>query len=253
MPSNQLSHRARRRAIAAAVAALVLAVPGSARADWIVAGFLGHAATRPSTIVLTLPDRGTSLELDGVRYRGESFASPQYYTLRVTWVPDRHPWLGLEGEFLHAKVYAEATETVRMRGTLRGAPIDASLPLSSVVQRLAMSHGLNFILANIAVRREAGPRDARGLRRLALVARAGAGPTKPHAESTVDHVNVDQFQSGGVGAQLAGGVELTIWRGLQAVGEYKFTWTTPEIEVAGGSARIPARSHHAAFGLGYHF
>jgi hypothetical protein len=235
------------------VAALLLTVPGSARADWIVAALLGHAATLPGTINLALPDRGTSLELDGVHYRGESFASPQYYTLRLTWVPDQHPWLGLEGEFLHAKVFAETTETVRMRGTLRGAPIDATLPLASVVQRLAMSHGLNFILANVAVRREAGPRDARGLRRLALVARAGAGPTKPHAESTVDHVNVDQYQSGGIGAQMGGGVEITLWRGLQAVGEYKFTWATPEIEVAGGSARIPARSHHAAFGVGYHF
>ena len=249
MPSRG-AHRLR---VTAAVAALVLAVPGSARADWIVAAFLGHAATRPGTIVLTLPDRATSLELGGVRYRGESFASPQYYTLRVTWVPDRHPWLGLEGEFLHAKVFAKTTDTVRMQGILRGAPIDATLPLSSVVQRLAMSHGLNFILANLAVRREAGPRDARGSRRLALVARAGAGPTTPHAESTVDHVNVDQYQSGGVGAQFGGGVELTVWRGLRAVGEYKFTWATPEIEVAGGSARIPARSHHAAFGVGYRF
>jgi hypothetical protein len=171
----------------------------------------------------------------------------------MTWIPDAHRWMGIEGEWIHAKVFAEANRVVHMRGTLRGVPIDAVVPLSSLVQRLAMSHGLNFILANLAVRRGLGPIDARGVHRVVAVVRAGAGPTRPHAESHVDQVARDQYENGGLGIQVGGGLEISLWRGFGALGEYKFTWASPEIEVAGGQAKVPARSHHVVFGAVYGF
>lgn len=251
MPSDRWRQRAPR--IAAILAALACGCPSSARADWLVGGFLGHAWTRPSTVVLTLPGQQTFLEIDGVEYRGESFRSPQYYGVRVTWIPDTYHWMGIEGEWIHAKVFAETSRTVHMRGTLRGAPIDASVPLSSLVQRLAMSHGHNFILANFAVRRELGPLGPQGLRRLVAIVRTGAGPTRPHAESHIDNIPRDQYENGGFGAQVGGGLELSLWRGLGALGEYKFTWANSRIDVAGGEAKIPARSHHLVFGVAYRF
>ena len=232
---------------------LLLLLPAPARADWIAAAFLGHAATRPSTVVLTLPERQTAIDIEGVQYRGESFRSPQYYGYRVMWVPDALPWLGIEGEYIHAKVFAETQRTVHMRGTLDGAPIDTNVPMSSVAQRLAMSHGLNFLLANVAVRHDMGPVDPRGRPRLALVVRAGAGPTLPHAESTVNGRNVDQYESGGVGAQVGGSIEALAWKGLGVVADYKFTWATPEIDIPGGTARIPSRTHHVVFGIACRF
>ena len=161
--------------------------------------------------------------------------------------------MGIEGEVIDAKVFAQAHRVVRIRGTLQGAAIDASLPLSSIVQRLAMSHGLNFIFANVALRRELGPVDSQGTRRFVAVIRVGAGPTVPHAESTVDHVNSDHYETGGVGAQVAGGLEVMVWRGLGVMGEYKFTWATPQIDVAGGQATVPARSHHLVGGFAFRF
>ena len=235
------------------LAGLVLCLPSSARADLVASGFLGHAWTRSSTVVLTLPDRQTAVEIGGVVYRGESFASPQYYGYRITWIPDTRRWMGIEAEVIHAKVFAQAGRVVRVHGTLRGAAVDGSMPLSVIVQRLAMSHGLNFIFANIALRREFGPLDSRGTRRYVAVVRAGAGPTIPHAESTVDHVNRDQYESGGLGAQAAGGLEATVWRGLAVLGEYKFTWATPELDVAGGQADVPVRSQHLVGGIAYRF
>ncbi|MSO83266.1 MAG: hypothetical protein EXQ53_08235 [Acidobacteria bacterium] len=232
---------------------LVLCVPSSARADWVASAYLGHAWTRSSTVALTLTDRQTRLEIAGVEYRAESFTSPPYYGYRIAWVPDTRRWLGLEVEVIHAKVFAEAARLVHVQGTLRGAAVDATLPLSFIVQRLAMSHGLNFMFANLALRREFGPVDSGGTRRYVAVVRAGAGPTIAHAESTVDHVNRDQYESGGVGAQAAGGLEVAVWRGLAAHGEYKFTWATPELEVAGGQATAPARSQHLVGGLAYRF
>jgi hypothetical protein len=239
--------------VALMLAGLALCLPSSARADWVASGFLGHPWTRPSTVVLTLPDRQTAIEIDGVEYRGESFTSPQYYGYRITWIPDTRRWMGIEAEVIHAKVFAETGRVVHIRGTLRGAASDASLPLSSIVQRLAMSHGLNFIFANVALRRGFGPVDSQGTRRYVAVVRAGAGPTIAHAESTVDHVNRDQYESGGLGAQAAGGLEVTVWRGLAVLGEYKFTWATPDLDVAGGEATVPARSQHLVGGLAYRF
>jgi hypothetical protein len=243
--------RLRAPQMAAVLAAVVCAFPTNARADWMVGGFLGQAWTRPSTVVLTLPSQETRLEIAGVEYRGESFRSPQYYGVRVVWIPNAHRWIGIEGEWIHAKAFAQTSRIVHVRGTLRGAPIDASLPLSSLVQRLAMSHGLNFILANVAVRHDVGPVNSQRVARLVAVVRAGAGPMTPHAESRIDNVARGQYEYSGVGAQLGGGVELSLWRGLGMLGEYKFTWAAPRIDVAGGEAKVPTRSHHVVFGLAY--
>ncbi len=247
------SDRARSIPIAVMLAGCVVCLPPRAHSDWIASAYLGHVWTRSSTVTLTLPDRRTAVEIAGVEYRAESLTSPQYYGYRVTWVPDGHRWLGIEAEVIHAKVYAEVDRSVRIQGTLRGAEVDASLPLSSVVQRLAMSHGLNFFFANVALRRELGPVDSQGTHRFVVVARAGAGPTVAHAESTVDHVSLDQYQSGGLGTQVAGGLEATVWRRLAVLGEYKFTWVSPQLDVVGGQATVPARSHHVVAGLAYRF
>lgn len=233
--------------------ALVSGSPAVAQGDWLFAAYGGAAHTHSSTVTLTLPAQQTQLEIGGVEYRGQSFQSPQYYGLRVAWIPDGRRWLGIEGEWIHAKVYADTDRSVHVRGTLRSAAIDAAVPLSSLVQRLAMSHGLNFILVNVAVRRELGPEDSQGRPRLVAVVRGGAGPMRPHAESDIEGVARDQYEWGGLGAQAGAGLELSLGRGIGALGEYKFTWSSPEIDVAGGRATIPARSHHVAFGVQYRF
>jgi hypothetical protein len=212
----------------------VLAAPATARADWVAAAFLGHHWIHASTVVVNLPERQAPLEIDNVTYRAESFTSPQYYGYRITWIPVSRHWLGVEAEFIHAKVFAK-------------------LPSSAVVQRLAMSHGLNFILANVAVRRDLGSPDVTGTTRIVAVLRAGVGPTLPHAESTVGGVTREQYEGGGLGLQAGGGVEMRMWRGLGALGEYKFTWATPRIGVAGGEATVPVRSHHLVGGVALRF
>jgi|SRR5215510_8282084 len=235
------------------VAFVVALWPATARADWHVSGFLGVAHTLTSTMDLTLPAQGTQLQLVDVEYRGESFRSPQYYGVRGTWIPRGHRWMGIEGEWIHAKVYTQVDRDVRVQGTLRGVPIDAVVPLSSIVNRVSMSHGLNFILANFSVRKGIGPTDASGAHRIVAVARAGAGPTMPHAESQIDDVYFEQYEGGGLGVQVGGGAEFSLWRGIGALAEYKFTSASPEIEVAGGEAKIPSRTHHLAFGIQYSF
>jgi opacity protein-like surface antigen len=235
----------------ALAAAVVLLVPSAARADWMLSGFLGAAKTLSSTIDLSLPAQGTQLQLEGAEYRGESFQSPQYYGVRLTRTIG--PWLGIEGEFIHAKVFAEVDRDVRATGTRHGAAFAADVRLSSVVQRLSMSHGLNFILVNVAARHGFGPTDASGAHRLVGVVRAGAGPTMPHAESHIDDVTMEQYEGGGLGVQVGGGIEIAIGHGVGALGEYKFTAASPQIDVPGGTATIPSRTHHVVFGVRVQF
>ena len=235
----------------AVVAVVAMLVPSAARADWILSGFLGAAKTQSSTIDLSLPGQATHLQLEGAEYRGESFQSPQYYGLRLT--RTLSPWLGIEGEFIHAKVFAEVDRDVRATGTRFGVPLASDVRLSSVVQRLSMSHGLNFILVNVAARRGFGKADPSGAHRIVGVVRAGAGPTMPHAESNLGNVTMEQYEGGGLGVQVGGGIEVSLGHGVGALGEYKFTDASPTIDVAGGTAKIPSRTHHLVFGVLFRF
>ena len=83
--------------------------------------------------------------------------------------------------------------------------------------------------------------------------RLGAGPTVPHAESTIGGVTREQYEYGGIGAQVGGGIEFAVWRGLHVLGEYKFTGTDARISVDSGEAVIPARSHHVVAGVAVRF
>ena len=235
----------------ACILAIVL-LPTRVDADWTLAAFLGKAATRPSNVTIDQSGRQTQLEIGRVTYRDESFEPPWYYIYRIGWIPNSHAWIGVEAELVHTKVIADTRRAVPIRGTLRGASVDGTVPLSSLFQRLEMSHGLNFVFANVVFRRDLRP-DPRGGRRLGVVLRVGAGPTLPHAESASDGIEREQYESGGLGSQVGGGLELPVWRGFDLLGEYKFSWTTSHIDIVGGTATIPARTHHVAGGLGYRF
>ena len=53
--------------------------------------------------------------------------------------------------------------------------------------------------------------------------------------------------------QVAGGIEIKLWRGLYALGEYKFTRTRQRGTIFSGEAESLLRSHHGVFGLSYRF
>jgi hypothetical protein len=193
-----------------------------------------------------VPAQQTDLDITPVEYAADSLQSPPYYGYRVSWTPGANRPIALEVEFIHMKVFARTDRRARVHGTWHGRPVDGESLVGAVVQRLAMSHGLNFVLANVALRRDVG----KGLR---AVVRAGAGPTVPHVETTIDGLSRDQYASGGLGAQAAGGVEATLVTHVLVLAEYKFTWASPTIDVASGRATIPARTHHVVAGLAYRF
>src|SRR5215203_1214516 len=165
----------------------MLALPLPARADWMLSAYLGNVWTHPSRARLDQPAQHTSLEFIDLHYRDESSKPRPYYGYRIGWIPDSKRWIAIEGEHVHAKVYAETADIRHVRGTFRGSRIDKSQQVSLIVEDLSMSHGLNFVFGNLVFRREFCAR--RGPRRRATATfRVGAGPTFPHAESTIGGV-----------------------------------------------------------------
>lgn len=225
--------------------------PAPVRADWTVAAYLGGAATRPSTLALAQPALGTDLTIDPVPFRGESFTPPVYYGYRIGYDRLGVPWLGIEAEFVHLKVYARTDRAARVEGRWRGRPVAETLPIGDLVQAFSISHGVNFVFGNIVARIPLGGAPAS---RLHAAIRAGAGPTVPHAESTVGGVRAPEgYEIGALGWQVAGGLEARLAGRLSGMVEYKLTRTRQRVAVAGGEATVALVTHHAVFGLGWRF
>ena len=138
--------------------------------------------------------------------------------------------------------YQPNERSITGTGTLSGLQA-SGVPFPSLIQSYAMSHGLNFFLFNAAVRRPVKNTP------LVLSARAGIGPTLPHAETEVNGVRQEGYEYGGVGTQLGAGIELRVWSHFGFMAEYKWTHARPEIFVHDGTGRITANTHHLAFGF----
>jgi opacity protein-like surface antigen len=220
-------------------------------AEWVFAAYLGAARTVNAPLTISQPTAATTITFTSVEYRGQSFTAPLYYGYRVAYFPRPTSWIGVEGEFIHLKVYARTDRGIRADGMLDGQRVSGVVPMRSVVDRFAMSHGLNLVLINVAARRKLGSRaDDTG--NVELIGRLGIGPTVPHAETTVGGRPRDGYELGAIALQAAAGVEMRIWERLSVLAEYKFTRTRQTISVDRGEARGLFASHHAVFGVAWH-
>jgi hypothetical protein len=220
---------------------------------WAVAAYVGGARTAASPLIVSQPALGNSLTFEGVRFRSRSFDPPLYYGFRGGYFLRRMPSLGVEAEFIHLKVFSNPRQRVRVTGLRRGLPVAGELPLGEIVQQYSISHGVNLLLFNAAARHGIGRSAERPGGRLILSGRAGAGPTLPHTESSIEGRRQEQYEVGRLGWQAAGGAEFNLWGGLHLLGEYKFTRTRQRGKVSSGTAESLLRTHHGVFGLSYHF
>lgn len=228
---------------------LFAALAAPAHAQWNAGAFLGGQRTQDSTIILERPAAGTDVRLQGVSFEGRNFQGPLYYGFRAGRILG---WrLGLEAEFIHAKVYTDPQQQVLFDGTLEGFDVQQRRPLSDALERFSISHGVNFLLGNVVLRSVEWDRDQPPS--WMLLARLGAGGTISHPEATIGGVHREAYEFGGAAFQAAVGVEVRIWRGLYGAGEFKYTRTSQDVAVPGGSARAPLRSTHGIFGLSVYF
>jgi opacity protein-like surface antigen len=234
------------RTCAAAVSFLALYSP--AQADWVFGHYRGNTATQSNTVKVARPagSAGSNLRIDSVDYDGQGWNHPVYYGYRASRFLKNKSHIGVELEFTHAKAIADVAQIVSIDG--------ADVPLSTVMQRLELSHGLNFALANIAFRRPlalTGPAH-----RLLLIARAGGGVTIPHVETVFEGVRKNGYQYGGPAWQVGGGLEYRIVAGLLAVADLRFTTAYERVLIGpngseGPHLSGPFKTGHFNVGLAY--
>jgi lipid A oxidase len=205
---------------------LVFAVPGSARADWLFGGYMGAAGTSSNTLTVN-PASAPSFSIDDVAYKGQAFRSPWYYGVRAGWLPAETKGVGVEIEWTHAKAIAQ---------------ID---PRASDLNAFQQSHGLNFLLGNLAYR---FPAACDG--RCTGVVRGGAGISTPHVESTFRNVHQEQYQRGGFAWQLGGGLEYHVWQFVYGIADARITRVT-EHHLRGAGVEIAGSffTRHVDFGV----
>jgi hypothetical protein len=223
------------------------------RGEWIVAAYFGGAHTASSRLTISQPPLANQITFEDVAYASRSFDGPLYYGIRGGYFVRGIRWLGVGADFIHLKVFAEPGQRVKASGTYLGGPINHELPLGEMVQQYSISHGVNLLLFNVAVRYPAQSDIDYPFGRLVFTGRFGIGPTLPHTESTINGKHQEQYELGRLGWQLAGGAELHLWRGLYSLGEYKFTRTRQRGKIFTGAAESLLRTHHAVLGFSYHF
>jgi len=210
------------------VAILALALPTDARADWLFGAYMGAAGTNTNTLTVT-PASGPTSTLADVEYVGQAFRSPIYYGGRLSWLRhgDGSGTFSPELEWTHAKAIAEFDPT--------GQDLTA----------FQQSHGLNFLLGNLAYRTA----PACGMRCM-FVARGGVGISTPHVESTIRGQHQEQYQYGGVAWQVGGGVEYRLWRRVYAVADARFTGVSDKhLHGAGADISGTFFTRHVDFGV----
>lgn len=210
-------------------AAVTLGGPSTAKADdWLVGAYMGAAATGSNTLTVT-PAAGPPTTIADVAYRGRAFRSPVYYGVRVGWIAGTAGAgsFGPEVEWTHAKAIAQLD------------------PGAQGLNAFQQSHGLNFLLANLAYRTAPGCAA-----RCTFVVRGGAGVSTPHVESTFRNRHQEQYQYGGVAWQAGAGVEYQLWRAVYALADARVTRVT-EKHLRGAGAEISGSflTSHVDFGL----
>jgi len=224
-------HMLRRLAFVIPLCVLILTIPSPASAQWYAAVYMGGNTTRPADV--TVKGDGYNLTFSKVEFEAQPFKTPPYYGWRIGRFLSGSRRLGVELEFIHLKVIANPEQ------------------LRPQVERYRMTHGLNFVVANLTSRVPFG-RSAYGDAPFALVTRIGGGVTVPHAETTVFGQAQEQYEYGGLGAHAAIGLDVRLRGRLSLVTEYKMTYATPAIATAGGgSGRTTTLTHHAAVGLAF--
>ena len=204
----------------------LLAAATNAHADWLFGGYMGASGTSSNTLTVT-PSTASAFTLNDVAYKGQAFRSPWYYGVRVGWLPSAARGLGYEVEWNHAKAIAQ---------------ID---PRATALNAFQQSHGLNFLLGNLAYRFSPGCAG-----RCTAVVRGGAGVSTPHVESTFRNVHQEQYQYGGPAWQLGAGLEYHVWQFVYGIGDARITRVN-EKHLRGAGAEIAGSffTRHVDFGV----
>ncbi len=183
-------------------------------------GFVGASQSAPTTV--SIAREGQPTVFQRAEWDNQPFQLPPYWLVRAGW--DFGRW-ELSLELVHHKLILANPR----------APID----------RFAVSHGFNLVLATAAVR--VGGQ---------LVARAGAGLVVAHPESSVSGAiygatgPYEGEMPAGAAATVGLERRIPVWRWVSVVLSTAATAAWISVPVAGGHAELPDVAVHVRLGLG---
>jgi len=225
-----------------------LALP--ATAESLFSLYTGTSFTRDSDLRINQAG-GTGLTVRDVRWDADPFKAAPYYGLRYTRFFDQHPNWGIALDYTHYKMYAQTDRQVRVDGTWKGAPLNASARMDQYVQHFEISHGVNM-LSLTGIYRWQNLSMLAG--RLQPYVGAGLAYYRPHSENTVNNLSHGTgYDASGFGYQLLGGAQYRLGDRWGLFGEVKFNSGTAKVGIAEGSAETPLKTFHALGGLQYSF
>ena len=227
---------------------LLTVVPASGQ--WEFGLYLGKGNTAASDLRIVQPSQGTDVTLQKIGYQDRSFESPQYYGMRVGYFFPATTFLGIEVDFIHLKIYADAAQQVIASGNWRTAPLNQTIRVGDIIQGFSISHGVNLLLFNVVLHHALLKDDNVPGGKIRLLGKLGVGPAIPHTESTVDNESQQQYEINGPTLQIAVGGELRIVGGLYWLLEYKFSSTTiSDVSIVRGTASTTLRTNHIVSGI----
>jgi hypothetical protein len=183
-----------------------------------------------------------------IEYNDQSFQTHLYYGSRTSYFPHASSNLGLEAEFIHAKIYSKSEQMVYVSGKRNGEPIDSIIRFGEMVQGFSMTHGLNFLFFNLVGRFELVKN------KIVLYGRTGIGPSIPHVESVINGRRQEGYELHGPAYQLAGGTGINVWKKLGLILEYKLTLVkVKNAKIPWGHASTDLKTSHWVFGLSKEF
>jgi len=226
--------------------------PSSARAEFVLDLFTGTSDTSNADVEIKQPAAGNRFTVRDLAFDGQSFEDPPYYGARVAYFFEGLPWLGVGVEFFHFKIFGETGETRQITGTRTGTPINMRAPVTSVVQRFDVSHGVNYLMVDV-IARYGFFRDSATYPggRLQIYVGGGVGPVITHAETRIEGVAAEPgYEVGGVGSQGFAGVRFMLFKYVGLFVEGKITHSSLTVGVAqGGEASFDETTRHIVGGI----
>ena len=205
----------------------ILLCSSNAYADWQFGGYLGVSNTSGNTLTVTPTGGGNAQTVRVDSYEARPFKAPQYYGVRVGWLPHDVRGLGYEVEWNHAKAYGQG------------------LSSGSDLTYFAQSHGLNFVLGNAVYRFAPACSGA-----CAFNVRGGLGVSTPHVETTFRNLRQEQYQRAGFAWQVGTGIEYRLWNFAYAIADARITHASDHnLHAAGADIAGSFTTRHIDFGV----
>jgi len=238
------------------MALLLVMRGGVAVAETTLSVYGGSSWTLNSDIHLQQPAVGTNATFHDVSWDSKPFSAPPYYGARINYFFERWPNWGFGLDYTHNKVYGQTGQVVQVSGTIKGVPVNQSVPMNTYVQQFQITHGVNTIALDF-IYRWTGNFASAAYPNGRLQPYFGVGPTYYvlHPENTVDNMENHQiYRESGFGYQVLGGVQYWVLRHVGLFAETKFNSGRAQVSTAeNGTATTDLDSFQLIGGLSIGF